>query len=71
MTLIYRKENRKKCFVQLVKHHLNIKVTTDVNPSKFLDTKLTNINGFYKFNIFLKCIKLPTFPMNLQNSKTL
>ena len=57
---------------QPVKHHLNIKITsTDVNSSKFLDTKLSNIYGFYKFNIFLKSIKLPTFPMDSQNSKTL
>ena len=32
----------------------------DVNPSKFLDTKLTNINGAYKLNVYQKNTKLPS-----------
>ena len=34
-------------FDQLNSYHPNIKLTIEVNPSKFLDTKLTNINGTY------------------------
>ena len=38
-------------FDRLSNYHLNIKLTIEVNPSKFLDTKLTNTNGAYKFNV--------------------
>ena len=34
-------------FYQLNNYHPNIKLTMEVNPSKFLDSKLTNINGAY------------------------
>ena len=34
-------------FDQLNSYHPNIKLTIEVNPSEFLDTKLTNINGTY------------------------
>ena len=30
----------------------------EANPSKLLDTKLTNINGAYKFNVYRKNTKL-------------
>ena len=46
-------------FYQLNNYHPNIKLTIEVNPSKFLDTKLTNINGAYKFNVYRKNVKLP------------
>ena len=35
-------------------YHQNIKLTIEVNPSKFLDIKLTNINGACKFNVYRK-----------------
>ena len=38
-------------FDRLNSYHPNIKLTIEVNPSKFLGTKLTNINGTYKFNV--------------------
>ena len=41
-------------------YHPNIKLTIEVNPSKFLDNKLTNINGTYKFNIYWWNTKLPS-----------
>ena len=41
-------------------YHPNIKFTIEVNPSKFLDNKLTNINGTYKFNIYWWNTKLPS-----------
>ena len=47
-------------FGRLNNYHLNIKLTTEVNPSKFLDTKLTNINGAYKFNVYQENKKLPS-----------
>ena len=57
-------------FDRLNNYHPNIKLTIEVNPSKFLDTKLTNINGAYKFNVYRKNTKLPS-SMDIQNSKTL
>ena len=52
--------------VLLNNYHPNIKLITKVNPSKFLDTKLTNINGDYKFNLYGKNTKLSS----LWTSKT-
>ena len=40
--------------------HPNIKLTIEVNPSKSVDTKLTNINCTYKFNVYWKNTKLPS-----------
>ena len=50
-------------FDRLNSYHPNIKLTIEVN---FLDTKLTNINGTYKFNAYRKNTKLPS----LWTSKT-
>ena len=36
----------------------NIKLTIEVNPSKFLDSKLTSISGTYKFNIYRESAKV-------------
>ena len=47
-------------FDRLNSYHPNIKLTIEVNPSTFLDTKFTNINGNYKFNIYQKNTKLPS-----------
>ena len=47
-------------FDRLNNYHPNIKLTIEVNPSKFLDIKLTNINGAYKFNVYWKTTKLPS-----------
>ena len=47
-------------FDQLNCYHPNIKLTIEVNPSKFFDNKLTNINGTYKFNVYRKNKKLPS-----------
>ena len=57
-------------FDRLHNYDSNVKLTIELNPSKFLDNKLTNINGAYKFNVYWKNIKT-TFTMDLQNSKTL
>ena len=47
-------------FDRLNNYHPNIKFTTEVNPNKLLGTKLTNINGAYKFNVYRKNAKLPS-----------
>ena len=47
-------------FDRLNNYHPNIKLSIDVNPSKFLDAKLTNINGAYKLNVYWKNRKLPS-----------
>ena len=47
-------------FDQLNNYHPNIKLTIEVNPSVFLGTKLTNINGTYKFTVYQKHRKLPS-----------
>ena len=57
-------------FDQLNKYHWNIKLTLEVNPGKFLGIKLNNINGAYRFSMFIRKNKT-TFIMDLQNSKTL
>ena len=43
---------------RLSSYHPNIKIAIELNPSQFLDTKFTNINGFYKFNVYRKNAKL-------------
>ena len=45
-------------FDRLNSYHPNIRLTLEVSPSTFLDTKFTNINGTYKFNVYQKKIKL-------------
>ena len=47
-------------FGRLNSYHPNIKLTIEVNPSKSLDNKLTNINSTYKFNVYRKKTKLPS-----------
>ena len=47
-------------FDQLNSYYPNIKLIIEVNPSKFLNTKLTNINGTYEFNVYWKNAKLPS-----------
>ena len=47
-------------FDQLNSYHPNIQLTIEVNPSRFLDIKLTNINGTYKFNVYGKNAELPS-----------
>ena len=44
-------------FDQLNNYHPNNKLTIEVNPRKLLDTKLTNIRGAYKFNVYRKNTK--------------
>ena len=41
-------------FDRLNNYHSNIKLTIEVNPSKYLDSKLTNISGASKFNVYQK-----------------
>ena len=55
-------------FNQLNSYHPNIKLTIEVNTSKFLDTKLSNINGTYVFNVYWKNTKLHHGPPKLQNA---
>ena len=46
-------------FDRLNNYHSDIKLTIEVNLSKFLDTELTYISGAYKFKVFRKITKLP------------
>ena len=59
---IYRRKKTggNALFKQLKSYHPDIKLTIESNPRKFLDTKLTNINDFYRFNVYRKSVKLPT-----------
>ena len=45
---------------QLNNYHPNIKLTIEVNSTKFLETKLTNINSAYKFDVYQNNTKLPS-----------
>ena len=48
-------------FNRLNNYHRNTKLTIEVNPSTFLESKVTNSNGAYKFNVFeKKNTKLPS-----------
>ena len=47
-------------FDRLNNYHPKIKLTIEVNPSKFLDAKNTSVNGAYKFNVYQKKSKLPS-----------
>ena len=47
-------------FDRLNNYHPSIKLTIEVNSSKLLDTKLTNISGAYKLNVYRKNTKLPS-----------
>ena len=56
-------------FDRLNSYHPNIKLTIEVNPTKSLDTKITNINGIYKFNVYGKTQNyLHHGPPKLQNA---
>ena len=52
-----RKLGEKVLVDRLNSYHPNIKLI-EVNSSNFLDTKLTNINDTYKFNVYRKNTKL-------------
>ena len=54
-----RKLEANVLFDWLDNYHPNIKLTIEVKASKFLVTKLANINAAYKFNIYWKNMKLP------------
>ena len=47
-------------FDQLNNYHQNIKLTIEVNPSKFSDTKFNNTDAAYKFNVYPKNTTLPS-----------
>ena len=46
-------------FDSLNNYYKNIKVTTEINPTKFLGTKLNYADGIYKTMVYMKTIKLP------------
>jgi len=54
-----RKKGDNYLFNRMNSYHPNIKLTIELNPSKFLDTKLKCINVTYKFNVHRKETKLP------------
>ena len=55
-----RKIGNNVLFDCLKNYYSNNKLTIELSPSMFLDTKLTNINGFYKFHVSRKSTKLPS-----------
>ena len=55
-----RKKNEHKIiFENLNKYHPKINLTIEVNPSKFLDTKIINNKGNITTEVFRKTVKLP------------
>ena len=46
------------CF-RLDNYHRNIKLTIEISPVKFLDTKLVNLNGKIEIKVYRKLNKLP------------
>ena len=57
-------------FDRLNSYHPNIKLTIEVNPSKFLDAKLTKNQWYLQIQRLSEKHK-STFTMDFQNSKTL
>ena len=55
-----RKLGDNSLFDRINNYHPNIKLTIELNLRKFLNTKLKNINGAYKFNVYRKNTKLPS-----------
>ena len=57
-------------FDRLNNYHPHIILTIEKNPSMFLDTKLTNINGAYKLTFIAKTQNyFHHGPLKLQNAK--
>ena len=57
---VRRKKNGvDKQFEELNSYHKNIKLTLEVNPTKFLDTELVRENGEITTQVFSKSTKLP------------
>ena len=63
-----RKLGDNALFDQWNSYHPNIKLTIEVKPGKFLDKKIININGAYKFNVYRKNKHLHNGPSKLQNA---
>ena len=56
---MWRKKNdADKLFQKLNSYNENIKLTLEVNPTKFLDTELVRENGEITAQVFSKSIKL-------------
>ena len=59
-TYVRKKKNDvDKLFEELNSHNENIKLTLEVNPTKFLDTELVRENGEITMQVFSKSTKLP------------
>ena len=54
-----KKNSVDKLFEKLSFHNENIKLTLEVNPTKFLDTELVRENGEITMQVFSKSTKLP------------
>ena len=63
-TITKRKKNTDfdELFQNMNSHHPNIKLTVEINPTRFLDTAFSkNRDGSVTTNVFHKLRKLPTF----------
>ena len=58
-------------FNRLNNYHPDITLTIELNRSKFLHTKLANINGSYKFNVYRQNAKLLPSTSTSKTSKRL
>ena len=59
-TYVRKKKNDvDKLFEELNSHNENIKLTLEVNPTRFLDTELVRENGEITMQVFSKSTKLP------------
>ena len=65
MLMIHKKNLRDVVFEDLSNYHQNIKITVEVNPSKFLDRKLIREKGAILSQVFNK----PISSMNTGVSK--
>ena len=61
-TYVWRKKgDADKLFQELNSYKENIKLTLEVNPTKFLDTELVRENGEITTQVFSKSTKLPVY----------
>ena len=53
------KKQQNKLFKKLNNYHLNIKLTIELNPSKFLDTEIMIKHGIIETSVVVKESKIP------------
>ena len=59
IVIVRAKNQLDKLFKKLNNYHPNIKLTTEINPRKFLDTEILIKNGITETSVVIKESKIP------------